>query len=320
MSTVNTIPTIDISPWISSDSSDEDRDAVVSALRDASRTYGFFQLVGHGIPLADQEGVFKCAERLFSISLEEKMEVSIKNALGSANRGYEAFQGQTLQTGMLPDMKEGFFIGAEVPASDPRAGTFLTGPNLWPKSLPRESFQEPLEAYRMKMVELAEIVLKALARGLPSPATPDIFNEFMIEPSGNLRLLHYPPQTSVDERQLGAGAHTDFGGITFLLQQPGTSGLQVLYPPTEEWIEVPVKVNSFVVNIGDLLQKWTGSYYRSAWHRVINTGDNHRYSAPFFFNGNMKLQIAPIDGAPRVTVEEHIKGKLVESHPQRKAD
>lgn len=98
---------------------------------------------------------------------------------------------------------QGFFIGAEVPADSPRAGRFLTGPNQWPKSLPTENFEHPLQTYRGKMAQLAEFVLKLLALGLPSPATPNLFNEFMPEPSGNLRLLHYPPKLSVDNKQLG---------------------------------------------------------------------------------------------------------------------
>ncbi len=120
--------------------------------------------------------------------------------------------------------------------------------------------------------------------------------------------------TSTPDLTVPAGAHTDFGGITFNLQQPGTSGLQVFYPPTGEWTPVPVTENSFVVNIGDLLHLWTGGYYRSAVHRVINKGDKHRYSAPFFYNGNMKLSFTPLDGSGgETTVEQHFRGKLLAS-------
>lgn len=100
-----TIPTIDISAWIS-ESSEVTRNAVVEEVRNACVTYGFFQLVGHGIPLDLQSEVFECAQTLFALPVEEKMEVSIKKSLGLSNRGYEAIQGQTLQTGMLPDLKE----------------------------------------------------------------------------------------------------------------------------------------------------------------------------------------------------------------------
>ena len=111
MESINGIPTIDISSWLSSNSSKESRDNVINALRDACRTYGFFQLVGHNVPLTLQEKVFDSAEAFFKLPLEERMDVWIKKSLGLSNRGYEAFQGQTLQNGMLPDMKEvSFFL------------------------------------------------------------------------------------------------------------------------------------------------------------------------------------------------------------------
>jgi isopenicillin N synthase-like dioxygenase len=104
-SVIHTIPTIDISVWLS-DSSQESRDAVVTEVRDACRTYGFFQLVGHGIPQSLQDKVFECAETFFALPTKEKMEVSMKKCLGLSNRGYEIMQGQTLQPGALPDLKE----------------------------------------------------------------------------------------------------------------------------------------------------------------------------------------------------------------------
>jgi isopenicillin N synthase-like dioxygenase len=102
----NVIPIIDISPWISADSTPESRDVVIKEVRDACVTYGFFQLVGHGVPEVLREKVFNCAETFFALPTDEKMEVSIKKSLGLSNRGYEAIQGQTLQPGMLPDLKE----------------------------------------------------------------------------------------------------------------------------------------------------------------------------------------------------------------------
>lgn len=101
------IPTIDLSPWLNSDESKTaDKLAVIKELHDACVTYGFFQLVGHGIPIEMQRSVFDCAARFFALPLEEKTDVSIKNCFGRSNRGYEVLQGQTLQTGALPDLKE----------------------------------------------------------------------------------------------------------------------------------------------------------------------------------------------------------------------
>jgi len=98
------------------------------------------------------------------------------------------------------------------------------------------------------------------------------------------------------------------------MQQPDTSGLQVWFPAINEWIPVPVKEDSFVVNIGDLLQMWTGGYFKSALHRVVNFGEKHRMSAPFFYNGNIDCKVRALDGSGfETTVEEHIKRRLKES-------
>lgn len=90
-----------------------------------------------------------------------------------------------------------------MPADSLRAGKFLTGPNQWPKSLSADEFEIPLQKYRGQMVKLSELVLDLLALSLPAPATPDLFKDFMFQPSGNLRLLHYPPKPVVNKEQLG---------------------------------------------------------------------------------------------------------------------
>lgn len=111
------IPTVDIAPWLTADSTSEARRSVVVAIRDACITYGFFQLVGHGIPRELQQKVLGCAEDFFSLPMIEKMEVSQKNAMGKSARGYELLQGQTLQMGALPDLKE---VSRRLQAHKPR--------------------------------------------------------------------------------------------------------------------------------------------------------------------------------------------------------
>ncbi|RFU32381.1 hypothetical protein B7463_g3977, partial [Scytalidium lignicola] len=317
MTVMYSIPVIDISPFLNPKSTLTQQKEVVSAVRDACVSYGFFQLVGHGVPLKLQQQIIGCAKTFFELPLAEKQELAMSKAMGESNRGYERVGGQALESDKLPDLKEGIYIGREISPDNPRAGAFLHGPNMWPK-LPHETFRTPIEEYRTRMVEVAHHLLKILALGLPY--ADDIFEEFMLEPVANVRLLHYPPQTSKDERQLGAGAHTDFGCITLLLQQPDTTGLEVLYPPTNSWIPVPAVADRFIVNIGDLLDKWTGGHYRSALHRVINFGETDRYSVPFFYSGNLATRLMPLDGSEGegITVEEHIKGKFKKSYSMKK--
>lgn len=225
------IPTVDISSFIAN-ASDQTLREVVEAVRHACTTYGFFYLVGHGVSLEDQNKALQCAKLFFTLPVEERMEVAIKNSMGKSHRGYEPPGIQTHQEGLLPDTKEvspppppppfpgrgkffyrsrllittkAFIIGAEVPADDPEAGTFSTGPNLWPKALPREDFQIPSMEYQSKMVELVKVLLKILALGLPKEwgCLPDVFDELAVNPSIPMRLLHYAPQTVRDERQFG---------------------------------------------------------------------------------------------------------------------
>ena len=89
--------------------------------------------------------------------------------------------------------------------------------------------------------------------------------------------------------------------MTVLLQQPGSAGLQVWAEAKDTWIPVPVIENALVVNVGNMLQGWTGGYFRSAQHRVINTGTKHRYSAPLFYMGNLDAKFKPLKRGSKVT-------------------
>lgn len=157
--------------------------------------------------------------------------------------------------------------------------------------------------------------MQILGRGLRDMDT-SIFKEFSQDPIAVVRLLHYPPHPTIDDSDLvGAGAHTDFGAITLLLQD-GNSGLQVLNQDTDEWVNVPPNMDSYVVNVGDMLHIWTAGAYKSSVHRVINTSGTDRYSVPFFLDGNADCVIKPLDGSEgkQVTVEEHMMSRYAASY------
>lgn len=137
-----------------------------------------------------------------------------------------------------------------------------------------------------------------------------------------LRLLHYPPAQRTEQRQLGSSAHTDFGAITLLLQD-GNPGLEVLDQSTDGWIPIESKRHSYVVNVGDMLEKWTGGMYKSSVHRVINKKPNDRYSIVFFFDGNLDCELTPLgSGADYtgevLTVERHMVEKLSRSYERNR--
>lgn len=163
------------------------------------------------------------------------------------------------------------------------------------------------------MLRLSHAILELLVLGLGHPVS--VLDTFTKDPVMNLKLLHYPPHLSADARQFGAGAHTDFGSITILLQQPGKHGLQVYHQGTQEWLSVPAVEDVFIVNIGDLFQKWSDGKYNSTLHRVVNTSGGDRYSVPCFYQGDLSATnpFKPECDSGE-TVGEHIRRKFDESY------
>lgn len=203
------------------------------------------------------------------------------------------------------------------------------GPNLWPlASLVSEAdFRSPMENYYQAMFKLSLSIMDILAATLPYG--PTVFDEFTSNDAvASIRLLHYPPDRGSDIRQLGAGAHTDFGAITLLLQDE-IGGLQV-YDTTssaklgEEWVDVKPNRDAYVVNVGDMLQMWTSGRYKSGLHRVVNRGENDRYSVPFFFDGNVECVLRPLDGGEvkgggvPLTVEGHMRERFSSTYGRGK--
>lgn len=196
------------------------------------------------------------------------------------------------------------------------------GPNLWPSptQIPEPVFRKPMEEYYASIYSLSLKVLSAIAAGMPYG--PSVFDEFTSNDAvASIRLLHYPPDKSNDERQLGAGAHTDFGAITLLLQDM-TGGLQVWDYGNKEWVDVTPVENAYVVNVGDMLQMWTSGTYKSSLHRVLNRSGRDRYSVPFFFDGNVDCVLTPLGGGEEgkkyPTVEEHMRERFGQTYGRGK--
>jgi isopenicillin N synthase-like dioxygenase len=257
-----------------------DRMAVAKAFRDACLDKGFLYIVDHGIPPDLTEAVFTETQRFFALPLERKQEVHM--AKSAYHRGYEPLRGQVLEAGMPPDVKEGFYLGNELSEHDPRvqARLFDHGPNQWPAGLP--GFRETLDIYFANMEALCRLTMRALALSLD--LAEDHFEHFCDGAVSNLKLLHYPPQpANAHPEEKGCGAHTDWGAITYLLQDDA-GGLQVC-DATRGWIDAPPVQGAFVLNLGDLIARWTNDRFRSTLHRVINRSGRERYSVPFFFSG-----------------------------------
>lgn len=282
------LPIIDISGLRDGDLAT--RQHVARQIRLACLDKGFFYISGHGIPEPLIGDIFSQATRFFDLPLDDKM--ALHKGKSIANRGYEPLMGQLLEEGTAPDLKESYFAGSDLSMSDPRvvAGQFGRGPNQWPEGVP--GFQQAIEAYYAVMTQLGGLLYRAIALSLG--LREDYFDAFYREPMNMVRMIHYPPQpANPNPNQKGCGAHTDFGGLTILLQD-ATGGLQVWDQETDGWIAAPPIANTYVVNIGNLISVWTNNVYRSTLHRVINTSGRQRYSVPFFINGDPDYPISCI--------------------------
>jgi isopenicillin N synthase-like dioxygenase len=303
----NALPIIDVSGLRSGGVLD--RHAVGRALLAACLDKGFFYMQGHAVPEHLSQSVFHQSEAFFALPEAEKNAIALSQSL--CNRGYEPLRAQTLEIGQPPDLKEGFYSGREIPASDARvlAGKFNHGPNQWPATLP--GFRPVMEEYHGVMVALGRLVMGGIALALD--LQEDAFSGFCKDELATLRLLHYPPQpANPAPGEKGCGAHTDFGTLTFLAQDD-CGGLQV-WDEEAGWIHADPVADSYVVNLGDMMARWSNGRFRSTLHRVINTSGRQRYSVPFFYLGNPDYPIRCIDTCladgmrplyPDTTMEAH---------------
>ncbi|KAK4146867.1 2OG-Fe(II) oxygenase [Dichotomopilus funicola] len=282
------LPLIDLSGYIRPDATEESRQRVIDEVRDACEQFGFFQATGHGVDLALQKGLLQSLDTFFGQSKEEKLKLSFLS--NSCRRGYEA-SGMSIRDGdPLADSKEAFYIGPEDAEIEPPG---LYGPNVWPTNLPGSTFRDPVWAYYEATFQLGRTIWEILLQGLGHPAT--VLDVFAKRPLVPMKMIRYPPASQHLPGQFGVGAHTDFGGVTVLLQEPGKEGLEVWHEEarpestetTGSWVPVPAIENVYVINCGDMIQRWSTRRYKSARHRVVNKADVQRLSCATFWHGDL---------------------------------
>ncbi|HEX9461516.1 MAG TPA: 2-oxoglutarate and iron-dependent oxygenase domain-containing protein [Alphaproteobacteria bacterium] len=284
------IPLVDIGPSFSGAA--RDRMAVARQIRAACIDVGFFYVRGHQVPRRLVDGVFDAAHEFFARPLNEKMLCDARNS--SALRGFESPGTQTLDPDSPPDIKESFRIGIDRGPDHPlvRASTPRHGPNNWPPH--SDEFRQRVEGYFDAMLGLGRHLMGLIALSLDM--SDEFFEQFYRDPNANLRLLHYPPHPAEAlNNQLGCGAHTDWGAIT-MLAQDDCGGLEV-QTAGGDWVVAEPIDDAFVVNLGDLLARWTNDLYRSTSHRVLNNRSGRdRYSMALFYDPDFHARIECLPG------------------------
>lgn len=285
---MTTIPLIDLTDALTT--SGARREKVVSEIRNAAETAGFFYVGNHGISQNLITELFSISGKFFDLPQAAKESIAMKDGI---MRGYERIGAQTLDQTAHPDVKESFQCARDCEPSHPYVLKKYPpyGKNQWPERLPE--FEKASMAYLQQVETLARKIMCLLARSLD--LREDFFEPLYGAPSDVLRFLRYPPQPKdADSKTFGAGSHTDWGAMT-LLAQDDIGGLEVQMPDGE-WVPATPIANTFVVNLGDMIPRWTSGRYRSNAHRVRNiySENQDRQSIVFFCDLDYEAVITPL--------------------------
>ncbi len=282
------IPTIDLSRRFGTP---DEQQALADELVAIYHDIGFAVLVNHGLPVAESGETY--LDRVFSMmaeffALDDEQKLLIDKRQSRHFRGWEAVG--TEFTNNRPDIREQIDIWSERPALAPDVDPpylRLLGPNQWlPDDVMTGQRELTLDWFE-RLGELADDVLRLFAMGLGLDA--DHFcHAFGDDAMSLTKFINYPP---TPDGAAGVNAHNDTGFIT-LLAAGSTPGLQVL-DPTGDWIDVPIVPDSFVLNIGEMLQAMTGNYLVATGHRVITSAP--RMSAAYFHGPSLGTPLTPID-------------------------
>jgi len=293
--------------------------AVAAAIRHASETVGFFYVRDHGVPPALREQALQQAKAFFALPDETKNAVQVNRR----HRGFIPVGAAKMYGKGRADLKESFKWGLELPADDPEvlAGKPLMGPNQWPEA--PSAFRGALYEWFGATMSCGDRILAAVAVSLGLP--PDFFAASYRKPLSRGGVIHYPAQDPQSpEDQFGVAPHSDYGCLT-LLWQDDTGGLQVK-GRAGEWVAARPIADTFVINIGDLLARWSNDRFRSTPHRVVNASGRDRYSMVVFHDPhgdtlidpaamNLSAGTAPL--YPPVRVSDYIAGRFAEAFTYR---
>jgi len=290
------VPVVDVSALLSG--TPEQAEQTARALGRAASEVGFLYVTGHGLDPRLFEDLLAAAQDFFALPLPDKQRLHIGRS--RCHRGYVPVGEEVFGSGTR-DLKEAFDLGLDLPEDDPDvlAGDPLLGPNTWPE-LP--GFAEATTAWYDAVLALGHVLLRAFAVALDQPA--DALDRHVSKPPSQLRLVHYPHDPSARD-VVGIGAHTDYECFTLL--RSTSPGLEVLNS-AGTWVDVPPRDDALVVNVGDMLELWSGGRFVATTHRVRKVTEE-RWSFPLFFSVDSPTVIGPFSaerGEVGMTAGEHL--------------
>jgi len=322
------IPAIDIGPFLHGDPAGKPQ--VASAVRCACEEIGFLVISGHGVPDETTRTLFERGFAFFDQPVEVKNrwhpagDAKQRGYHGMATRGLSA----TLGKDAPKDLRESLFLGplddhSAAYAHIPEARTAYA-PNLIPDR--PAGIDTALTGIYRAFERLAADLMRIFAVALELPEAhfaPLIDKHFSI-----LSAHHYPALTAPPlPGQLRTGEHTDYGALTILATTEATGGLEARRADGV-WLQVTPEPSELVVNLGDMMQRWTNDRWVSTLHRVavpddLNDAMSRRMSVGYFMHPNYNARIACIPTClgpgeapkyPPITAGGHIRAKIEASH------
>ena len=294
---INAVPSVDLGPFIASGA--EDKRAVARAIGRACEDIGFFKIRGHGVGQEVVGRAFATADAFFANP--QAVKDRFRPPTSASARGYHALRtknlAKTLGYDNPPDLREQFYIGpltSRAPefAHIPGAAA-LYAENIWPDT-PADYREAFITAYRT-LETLGGTLMRVFAVALD--VDERFFDDKIDRHFSTLPVNHYPePEGEPLPNQIRAGEHTDFGSLTILAVSQRAGGLQVKLRDGA-WLDVTAEPDEFIVNIADMMQRWTNDRWLSNVHRVVNPpaearSGSKRMSLGYFLHPNYDAEIA----------------------------
>lgn len=307
MSDKNFIPIVDLSLVATAGGG-----AIAEVMREAFVGSGFCYVRNHGVPQSVIDLAREKALEFFHLPLEEKMKSKPIDSV----RGFNAIGKTKMRGAEAPDYKEYYQIGLELPRDDPAvlAGQPLRGPNQWPDAV--AGFRQAFEQYFEEIARCGQTLLRGVAASLG--VADDFFVGKYHKPLQRTQAVYYPPHPQNHASELfGVAPHTDYGCVT-LLWQDDVGGLEVM-DRSGAWMSAPPIPGTLVINVGDLLHRWSNDRYFSNNHRVTNRSGRERLSIATFYDPDYTATVDPRDlhlpvgGTPRypqVSAGDYIIGRI----------
>jgi isopenicillin N synthase-like dioxygenase len=277
------IPVIDLQAYFSNPC-EQTLAPLARQLRVAGETVGFFSIVGHQVASEQIRSMFAMARRFHALPLAEKQAIAMdRRDWPVGGMGYLPIKHRKLPARDKGNLNEAFIIKCD--------HKLTMDDNQWPRDEMLPGFRDAVEHYAIALEALGKRLLPIFASALAM--SPDFFDEAFVSPLYRLRMTHYPPQQDVPADEFGIAPHVDTTFCTILAQD--RPGLSIFSERRQQWIKAPLLEDAFIVNSGELLRTWTNDRFISVKHFANNnTGNESRYSIPFFLNANSDYRMTCI--------------------------